>query len=86
MPTCNRLDLQALGSQPVIMSKNLPDHCSNVRGDLGTYCTWKVWSVENNSPKKCRINNFFLKSTNEVNKIRRQKNKTKKIAARKIQW
>ena len=27
MWTCNRLDLQALGSQP-IMPKNLPDHCS----------------------------------------------------------
>ena len=27
MSTCNRLDLQTLGSQPVIMPKNLPDHC-----------------------------------------------------------
>ena len=27
MWTCNRLDLQTLGSQPVIMPKNLPDHC-----------------------------------------------------------
>ena len=26
MSTCNRLDLQTLGSQPV-MHKNLPDHC-----------------------------------------------------------
>ena len=26
MSTCNRLDLQTLGFQP-IMSKNLPDHC-----------------------------------------------------------
>ena len=26
MSTCNRLDLQTLGSQPV-MPKNLPDHC-----------------------------------------------------------
>ena len=25
MPTCDRLDLQTLGSQP-IMPKNLPDH------------------------------------------------------------
>ena len=24
--TCNRLDLQTLGSQPVIMPKNLPNH------------------------------------------------------------
>ena len=29
MSTCNRLDLQTLGSQP-IMPKNLPDHCSEV--------------------------------------------------------
>ena len=27
MPTCNRLDLQTLGSQPVIMPENLPGHC-----------------------------------------------------------
>ena len=27
MWTCNRLDLQTLGSQPVILPKNLPDHC-----------------------------------------------------------
>ena len=26
MSTCNRLDLQTLGSQPVIMPKRLPDH------------------------------------------------------------
>ena len=26
MSTCNRLDLQTLGSQPVIMPKHLPDH------------------------------------------------------------
>ena len=26
MGTCNRLDLQTLGSQPVLMPKNLPDH------------------------------------------------------------
>jgi hypothetical protein len=24
--TCNQLDLQTLGSQPMIMPKNLPDH------------------------------------------------------------
>ena len=29
MSTCNRLDLQPLGSQWV-MPKNLPDHCSHV--------------------------------------------------------
>ena len=28
MSTCNRLDLQTLGSQTVMMPKNLPDHCS----------------------------------------------------------
>ena len=26
LSTCNRLDLQTLGSQPVMMPKNLPDH------------------------------------------------------------
>ena len=26
MSTCNWLDLQTLGSQPVIMPKNLPNH------------------------------------------------------------
>ena len=29
MSTCNQLDLQTLGSQP-IMPKNLPDHCTTV--------------------------------------------------------
>ena len=29
MSTCSRLDLQTLGSQP-IMPKNLPDHCFEV--------------------------------------------------------
>ena len=28
MSTCNRLDLQTLGSQPVVMPKNLPNHWS----------------------------------------------------------
>ena len=27
MSTCNRWDLQTLGSQPISMPKNLPDHC-----------------------------------------------------------
>ena len=27
MSTCNQLDLQTLGSQPMVMPKNLPDHC-----------------------------------------------------------
>ena len=32
MSTCNRLDLQTLGSQP-IMPKNLPDHwCTSYKG------------------------------------------------------
>ena len=26
MSTCNRLDLETLGSQPMTMPKNLPDH------------------------------------------------------------
>ena len=32
MWTCNRLDLQSLGSQPVIMPKNLPDNCLETLG------------------------------------------------------
>ena len=28
MSTCNWLDLQTLGSQPMIMPKNLPHHCA----------------------------------------------------------
>ena len=31
MSTCNRLDLQTLGSRPVIVPKNLPDHCSQAK-------------------------------------------------------
>ena len=36
MSTCNRLGLQTLGSQPVVMPKNLPDH------RLGTYLEWEA--------------------------------------------
>jgi len=31
MSTCNRLDLQTLGSQPIV-PKNLPDHWSDTNG------------------------------------------------------
>ena len=35
MSTCNhRLDLQILGSQPVVMPKSLPDHWSSEPVDL----------------------------------------------------
>ena len=40
MWTCNRLDLQTLGSQPV-MPKNLPDHCSRRVTPILT-CTFKT--------------------------------------------
>ena len=30
MSACNRLDLQTLGSQPISMPKNLPDHCTRL--------------------------------------------------------
>ena len=30
MSTCNQSNSQTLGSQPVVMPKNLPDHCSKV--------------------------------------------------------
>jgi hypothetical protein len=38
MSTCNRLDLQTLGSQP-IMPKNLPEHWSAPFNMLGTFGT-----------------------------------------------
>ena len=28
MSTCNQLDLQTLGSQPMIMPKKFPNHCT----------------------------------------------------------
>ena len=30
MSTCDRLDLQTLGSQPVIMPQDLPNHCRSL--------------------------------------------------------
>jgi hypothetical protein len=33
MSTCNRLDLQTLGSQP-IMPKNLPEHCYTLPSNM----------------------------------------------------
>ena len=32
MSTCNRSDLQTIGSRPV-MPKNLPDHCSSLQNE-----------------------------------------------------
>ena len=37
MSTCNRLHLQTLGSQPVIMPKNVPDHWIEVRHKVKVY-------------------------------------------------
>ena len=62
MSTCNQLDLQTLGSQPV-MPKYLPDRCSNQEGrnlqhgskggsELGfhlrptQFLLWVDWSLE----------------------------------------
>ena len=44
MSTCNRLDLQTLGSQPV-MPKNLPDHWSSVQE--GRFLGYFSWSRSN---------------------------------------
>ena len=35
LSTCNRLDLQTLGSQLIMMPKNLHDHCSGTISKLG---------------------------------------------------
>ena len=37
MSTCNLLDLQTLGSQLMVMPKNLPDHTS---APISCYCYW----------------------------------------------
>ena len=44
MSTCNRLDLQTLGSQPT-MPKNLPDHWFKPPHDLQT-CTKNLPNME----------------------------------------
>ena len=35
LSTLNWLDLQTLGSQPIMLPENLPDHCSNTISKLG---------------------------------------------------
>ena len=45
MSTCNRLDLQTLGSQPATMLKNLTDHCSVVYSYIG-----ENWQLVTNEP------------------------------------
>jgi hypothetical protein len=58
MPTCNRLELQTLGSQP-IMPKNLPDHCSEPTASEGmassfsnlNYTVKKLWDILLHSPE-----------------------------------
>ena len=59
MSTCNRLELQTLGSQP-IMPKNLPDHCFQCpRVDWISRCGW---SRERSQlqPATCWHRSFFL--------------------------
>jgi hypothetical protein len=41
MSTCNRLDLQTLGSQP-IMPENFPDHCLETRDQFHEECNYIV--------------------------------------------
>ena len=52
MSTCNRLDLQALGSQP-IMPKNLPNHCPISKPDLHIVCVYmnifEAWILHSHS-------------------------------------
>ena len=46
MSTCNWLDLQTLGSQPV-MPKNLPNHCPKLLGSGGEVLIseWSGWRL-----------------------------------------
>ena len=50
MPTCNQLDLQTLGSQPV-MPRNLPNHCNILKHftqilfSQGYHLTWSRRSL-----------------------------------------
>ena len=37
MSTCNRLELQTLGPQPVVIPYNLPDHCSQLQIQLNDF-------------------------------------------------
>jgi len=41
MSTCNRLDLQTLGSQP-IMPKTLPEHCPGDYACMCAVCTRRI--------------------------------------------
>jgi hypothetical protein len=41
MSTCNKLDLQTLGSQP-IMPQNLPEHCFKIKVEAQTLYEVKV--------------------------------------------
>ena len=53
MSTCNRLDLQTLGSQP-IMPKNLPDHCSKPSAiSMDFYSCGSSHMIEYNKPMVC---------------------------------
>ena len=62
MSTCNRLDLQKLGSQPV-MPKNIPDHCSTLVtchfilfGHFTKTCCAKVSTLHNEGLSKgCHV-------------------------------
>ena len=46
MLTCNRLDLETLGSQPIIMPKNLPEHWVEKQPvEVTTRLSRKIWIV-----------------------------------------
>ena len=54
MWTCNRSDLQTLGSQPV-MPKNLPDHCYMA---TRMHVSYKEWAGTSNSHSSCSLRYF----------------------------
>ena len=43
MSTCDRLDLPTLGFQPVIVPKNLPNHCSGTAFDQDNARSYVYW-------------------------------------------
>ena len=48
MSTCNRLDLQTLGSQPIVL-KNLPNRWCGLLSTI--YGLWSIWHGQQQCPE-----------------------------------